>query len=117
MDEDFSRQTGSVPEVDVATAMQQRNATFTGESPMDHLSSVIYGELIRVRKQFATYLLGGGAHRKDPLDPNLDPVIREMVLQFRPYSLQHCRLCSAIAPALHSICAWGCGDSMMWPLK
>jgi len=114
MDEDFHNVQGRLPEVDVATAKLGRDTRFTIENSVGQLAEVTYGELVRVRKQFATYLLGG-AHRKDPLDPNLDPVIREMVLQFRAHSLNHCRLCSAIAPCHLGICAWGCGHVMMWP--
>lgn len=112
MNEDLGR-VGTRREVDVATAEQERARAFTVSDPAD-IASVTYGELVRVRKQFATYLLGGASER-DPLDPKFDSVVREMFLQFRAYPLKHCRICSAISPCLHSICAWGCGTSMMWP--
>lgn len=114
MDEDFL-QAAPQPEVDTDTAWQERAARTNVEDPEAMTASVTYGALVRLRKQFATYLLGG-AHRKDPLDPNLDPVVHEMVIQFRPYRLHRCNLCSAIAPCHLGICAWGCEGVMMWPL-
>lgn len=113
MDEDFLR-IGVLPEVDVATATRERDSRFTVENSVGQLAEITYGELVLVRKQFATYLMGG-VGRNDPLDPGVDVVVREMVLQFRQHSLKYCRLCSKIAPCHLGICAWGCGRAMLWP--